>query len=469
MTIPVDIFHGKRTQVLGMARSGLAAARALTLGRAEVLCWDDSESGREAARTQGFTLSDPCADDGLRDMAALIPAPGIPLTHPKPHPAIAKAKRAGVPVLGDVELLLRQHPETTAIGVTGTNGKSTTTALIGHMLTTAGRRAEVGGNLGTAALALAPIAAGEDGAYVLEMSSYQLDLIEAGAFDIGVFLNITPDHLDRHGGLDGYIAAKARLFRNDKPGGVAIVAVDDAHTRTIADAMAERGTRRLVRVSADASCPGGVHVRAEDGWLIDDLDGAGVAALDLADCPALPGRHNWQNAVAAYAVGRLMGLDAKTCAAGLTSFPGLAHRQERVGHLAGALVINDSKATNVEATAKALASYDAIYWIAGGRAKEGGFEALVPYLDAVRHAFLIGEAAPTLDAALSPHVPTTLSGDLETAVAQATTLAGEEGGAGATILLSPACASFDQFKDFEARGDAFRAIVSRRSQATEGA
>ncbi|MBP5857730.1 UDP-N-acetylmuramoyl-L-alanine--D-glutamate ligase [Marivibrio halodurans] len=468
MTIPVDIFRGQRTQILGMARSGLAAARALREGAAEVLCWDDSEAGRAAAEGAGFPLADPTRPGGFQDVAALIPAPGIPLTHPAPHPAIAKAKAEGVPVLGDVELLLRQKAGTPAIGITGTNGKSTTTALIGHMLTVAGHRAEVGGNLGTAALALAPLESGE-GAYVLEMSSYQLDLIDRGAFDIGVFLNVTPDHLDRHGGLDGYIAAKRRMFRNDKPGGVAIVAVDDAHTRRLAADLVAAGTRRLIPVSAERPCPGGVHIDGAKATLIDDIDGAARAVLPLADCPALPGRHNWQNAVAAYAACRMMGLDAAQAAAGLKSFPGLAHRQERVGRLAGALCINDSKATNVEAAAKALASYDRIYWIAGGRAKEGGFDALPAHLGAVRHAFLIGEAADALDAVLSAHVPTTRSGDLETAVAQASTLAGEEGGTGAAILLSPACASFDQFKDFEQRGDAFRAIVARLADQEGGA
>ncbi len=457
MTVPVDIFRGERTQVLGMARSGLAAARALSQGGAEVLCWDDSEKGRAAAEAEGFHLADPTRPGGLERLAAMIPAPGIPLTHPKPHPALAAAKAAGVPILGDVELLLRQQVAAKSVGITGTNGKSTTTALIGHMLATAGRRVEVGGNLGTAALALAPL--GADGIYVLEMSSYQLDLIDRAAFDVAVFLNITPDHLDRHGSLDGYIAAKERIFRNGKPGAVAIVAVDDAHTARIADMLAAKGDRRLIRVSAEAPCPGGVYADGETA-LIDDLDGMAERALAFADCPSLPGRHNRQNAVAAYAVGRVLGLSAEAAAAGLASFPGLAHRQERVAEIGGIAYINDSKATNIEAAAKALDSYADLYWIAGGRAKEGGFDALIPHLGQVRHAFLIGEAADAMQAALAPHIPVTVSRTMETAVRQASTLAGEERGAGAAILLSPACASFDQFQDFEARGEAFRAIVS---------
>lgn len=468
MTVPVEIFRGERTQVLGMARSGLAAARALAAGGATVRCWDDSEAGREAAQAAGFTLADPSAPGALDGAAALVMAPGVPLTHPKPHPAVAAARAAGAPILGDVELLVRARPAARFVAVTGTNGKSTTTALIGWMLKSAGRQVEVGGNLGVPALALAPLE--EDGIYVLETSSYQLDLIDEAAFDVGVFLNITPDHLDRHGSLEGYVAAKARIFKNAKPGAAAVVAVDDAHTRRIADALAARADRRLVRASAETPCPGGVYAAPGAkgaAVLIDDLDGDAVAAATLADCPALRGRHNWQNAAAAYAVCRLVGLSARDAADGLASFPGLAHRQERVGEIDGVVYVNDSKATNAEAAAKALSAYDSIYWIAGGRGKAGGYAALEPHLGHVRAAFLIGEAADEMGRALSPSVPVVQCGDLETAVERASTLARKEGGAGATVLLSPACASFDQFKDFEARGDAFRTLVARR--AAQGA
>jgi UDP-N-acetylmuramoylalanine--D-glutamate ligase len=460
MTVPVTLFRGKRTQVLGMARSGLAAARALLQGGADVVCWDDGASGRNAAEDAGFPLSDPMRAGGYQDIAALIPAPGIPLTHPSPHPAIAKAQAEGVAVLGDVELLLRQQTDATAIGITGTNGKSTTTALIGHMLATANKRVEVGGNLGTAALALEPLEA--DGLYVLEMSSYQLDLIDRAGFDVAVFLNITPDHLDRHGDLAGYITAKKRIFKNDKPGAVAIIAVDDAHTRAIADELAAGDThaRRVIRISAQSLCPGGIYTE-DDARLIDDLDGRAQAILDFAECPSLPGRHNRQNALAAYTVARVLGVEAKVAAQGLRTFPGLAHRQERVAEIDGVSYINDSKATNIEAAAKALASYPRIYWIAGGRAKAGGFDDLLAHLDTVAHAFLIGEAGAEMAETFKGKIPVTLSETMETALTQASTLAGQEGGAGAAVLLSPACASFDQFKDFEARGDAFRTLVEQ--------
>ncbi|MEQ8603530.1 MAG: UDP-N-acetylmuramoyl-L-alanine--D-glutamate ligase [Marivibrio sp.] len=466
MTVPVDIFRGERIQVVGMARSGLAAARALALGGSDVACWDDGEAGRAQAQAEGFALRDPSAPGALNGAAALILAPGVPLTHPKPHPAVPAARAAGVPILGDVELLARQQTAARFIAITGTNGKSTTTALIAHMLSSAGKRVEVGGNLGRAALSLEPI--GPDEIYVLETSSYQLDLIEEAAFDIGVFLNLTPDHLDRHGSLQGYLQAKRRIFKNDKPGGAAVVAVDDVHTAQTADEIAARGARRLVRVSAEAPCPGGVYAEGPDR-LIDDLDGTAQPVVAFADCPALKGRHNRQNAAAAYAVCRLMGVSAADAAAGLKSFPGLAHRQELVAQIDGIAFVNDSKATNAEAAAKALAAYERIYWIAGGRPKEGGLDAALPHLAHVRHVFLIGEAEEAFEATLKDKVSTTRSGELARAVEQAFTLAGNEGGAGAAILLSPACASFDQFKDFEARGEAFRSAVKRLAHAREEA
>ena len=466
MTVPVDIFQGERTQVVGMARSGLAAAHALALGGSDVACWDDFEAGRTQAEAEGFALLDPTAPGTLDGAAALILAPGVPLTHPEPHPAVPAARAAGVPILGDVELLVRQQKAARFVAITGTNGKSTTTALIAHMLKAAGRRVEVGGNLGQAALSLAPLDA--DGVYVLETSSYQLDLIDQAAFDVGVFLNLTPDHLDRHGSLEGYLKAKKRIFKNDKPGGAAVVAIDDLHTAGVADELSARGTRRLVRVSAEAPCPGGVYADGPER-LIDDLDGRAEAVVAFVDCPALKGRHNRQNAAAAYAVCRLMGLGRADAVAGLKSFPGLAHRQELVAQIDGVAFINDSKATNAEAAAKALAAYERIYWIAGGRAKEGGLDAALPYLEHVRHAFLIGEAEEAFASALENKVSITRSGDLARAVEQAFTLAGNEGGAGAVILLSPACASFDQFKDFEARGDAFRATVKRLAGEREEA
>ena len=474
MPVSLDIFRGERVGVLGLARSGLAAAHALARGGAAVVCWDDSEAGRATAAAAGFEVADPAEPDVLDGAAALVPAPGVPLTHPAPHPAIARAKRLGVPILGDVELLGRAQPDARYLGVTGTNGKSTTTALIGHMLAAAGRNVAVGGNIGRAALALPPLDA--DGIYVLEVSSYQLDLIDRHAFDVAVLLNIAPDHLERHGGMAGYVAAKRRIFRNDKPASVAIVGRDDATSAAIADELAAAAAagpaaRRLIPVTGGgAASPGGAWVDA-DGRLIDDLEGAGERVLDLARCPALPGRHNAQNAAAAYAACRALGLTAAEAVAGLASFPGLPHRQERVATRDGITFVNDSKATNPEAAARALASYDRVYWIAGGRAKEGGFDSLTPQVGPVARALLIGEAAGALAEALAAAgVPVTRCAGLDAAVAEAFTLARSEESSGAetVILLSPACASFDQFKDFEARGDAFKAAVARLAGAESG-
>jgi len=335
-------------------------------------------------------------------------------------------------------------------GITGTNGKSTTTALVGHILKAAGIRVAIGGNLGIAALLLEAL--GADGVYVLEMSSYQLELTKSLAFDVAVLLNITPDHLDRHGGMDGYVAAKERIFAGQNARRAAIIGVDDAICRGIAAKLAAAG-HKVIPISAETAALGGVYIA--DGQLVDDIDRAQRRVLDLAQAERLPGRHNWQNAAAAFAAARALGVDAHDAVQGIKSFPGLAHRQELIATIDGVRYINDSKATNADATAKALACYDDICWIAGGVAKEGGIASLAPYFPRIRHAFLIGEAAPAFAVTLAGKVPSTRSGDLATALRQAHDAARQ----GGTVLLSPACASFDQFTDFEARGDAFRRLV----------
>ena len=451
--IAVDSFAGKRVAVLGLARSGRAAARALAAGGASVVAWDDDPAAREAVAGD-IPLCDLAAAD-WRGTAALVLSPGIPHRHPAPHPAVLRARAAGAEIIGDIELLGRAQPSARYVGITGTNGKSTTTALVGHILAAAGSRVEVGGNLGTPALSLMPL--GNGGAYVLELSSFQLELLATLAFDVAVLLNITPDHLERHGGMGGYVAAKRRIFAGQRAGSSAIVGVDDAICRDIAEAL--RGApARLVPIAAARKAPGGIYVDA--GWLIDATGPQPRRILDLGEAEHLPGSHNWQNTAAAYAVARVLGIGAEAAVAAIRSFPGLAHRQELVATIDGVRFINDSKATNADAAEKALACYQAIYWIAGGLPKAGGITSLAPYFGRLRHAYLIGTATEEFAATLGKSAPFTQCGDLAAAVAAAAAEARHEGVEGAVVLLSPACASYDQFANFEARGDAFRALVA---------
>jgi UDP-N-acetylmuramoylalanine--D-glutamate ligase len=449
---------GHPVAVLGLGKSGLATALALRASGVEVAAWDDAPDGRRAAEAEGVSLVD-LGEADFAGMRFLVLSPGIPHSFPAPHPVAARAKAAGRAIVGDIELLGLAEPDARYIGITGTNGKSTTTALIGHILAEAGIRVAVGGNLGIPALTFPAL--GSDGAYVLEMSSYQLDLIDTLVFDAAVLLNITPDHLDRHGGMDGYIAAKERIFAGQaepRPHGwpAAIIGVDCQPCRDIAGRLRARGHRRLIPFSVGTMIPGGVSVI--DGWLVDDLDGAAERVIDLGTIRRLPGAHNWQNAAAAWAVARVSGVPAATIAAALASFPGLVHRQQLVRTIGEIAFIDDSKATNVDAAEKALGSYDRIYWIAGGRAKEGGFAALDPFLPRVVHAFLIGEAAPEMADWLGERVPVTHAGAMARAVDAAYAMAVALGGPG-VVLLSPACASFDQYPNFEMRGRDFVARV----------
>jgi UDP-N-acetylmuramoylalanine--D-glutamate ligase len=446
-------FQDKSVAVLGLARSGLVAARALAASGARVIAWDDAEKGREAARQAGLTLADLATSEPL-DWAALVMSPGIPLTHPAPHPAAARALDAGIEVIGDIELLGRAGTGARFMGITGTNGKSTTTALIGHVMAALGLPSAVGGNLGIPALSLPEL--GPDGHYVIEMSSFQLDLIHRLRFDTAILLNVTPDHLDRHGDMAGYIAAKRRIFRNQQAGDTAILGVDDAYVRDLAAELAH-GPARLIRISAEGRVAGGIYVA--DGLLIDDLDGGAARILDLAAVPTLPGRHNWQNACAAYAACRVAGAKPADIAAAIATYPGLPHRQELVGALPGLRFVNDSKATNADAAAKALGCYDRIYWIAGGLPKAGGITSLAPFFPRIAGAFLIGQASDDFALTLDGRVPVTRSGDLATAIGQATAAARGDGAPDAVVLLSPACASYDQFTSYEARGDAFRQLA----------
>jgi UDP-N-acetylmuramoylalanine--D-glutamate ligase len=450
--IPVTAYEGQDVAVLGLARTGLAAAAALRAGGARVHAWDDAAPRREAAAAEGIPIAEPAGLDWRR-MAALVMSPGIPHTHPKPHPAAAAARKAKVPLVGDIELLVRSAPAARYVAVTGTNGKSTTTALIGHILKESGREVAVGGNLGTPVLSFAPL--GKDGIYVLEMSSYQLELTRSLACEVAVLLNVTPDHLERHSGMAGYIAAKERIFANQRPTQAAVVGMDDEICRGIAGKLRKETRQAVVPISGDRAVEGGVYVA--DGVMTDASGARATRVMDMGKASRLPGRHNWQNAAAAFAAARRVGIPADAAAAGIESFPGLAHRQELIATIDGVRYVNDSKATNADAAARALVCYDAIYWIAGGVPKAGGIEPLRALFPRIRRAFLIGEAAESFAHTLGNAVPHTRSGDLATAVAEARTAV--RAGDSAVVLLSPACASFDQFADFEARGEAFRALV----------
>jgi len=461
--ITLPYMAGFTVAVLGLGRSGLQTAKALLQSEAEVWAWDDNEDVRARAEAEGIPLVNLHQVD-WREPVTLVLSPGIPDRLPEPHPVAAMARQAGCEIVGDIELLGRAVPDASYIGITGTNGKSTTTALIAHLLNLSGREAQVGGNLGRPVLDFDPV---EPGAYyVLEMSSYQLERTASITFDVAVLLNVAPDHLDRHGDMAGYIAAKTNIFRRQTKPRAAVVGVDDEHSRKVYADLQATGAQTLVPVSCLGPVEGGVGV--EDGVLVDDLDGQGVRAFDLRELPALPGRHNWQNAAVAYAACRKIGVDAPVIAACLRSFPGLPHRQEPVATIDGVAFVNDSKATNADAAQRALACYRRIYWIAGGRAKQGGLAGTEPYFDHVRRAYLIGEAEDAFAAALDGTLETARCGDLDSAVRQAFADAKADGAEGAVVLLSPACASFDQFANFEARGDRFKQLVGEL-EGTRGA
>ena len=452
--IHVTPFEGRIVAVLGLGRTGLSATEALLRSHAEVWAWDDDALARDAAARAGIPLVDLSRCDWSTPKS-LVLSPGIPHTHPRPHPVVALARDAGCEVIGDIEMLARTQHGATFIGVTGTNGKSTTTALLGHILEAAGRPTQVGGNIGVPVLELQPAPPG--GLFVLEVSSYQLELAPSLTFDVAVLLNISADHLEHHGGMAGYMAAKTLIFRGQTAGATAVVGIDDEPSRAVFETLRKAGEQFVVPIAGGRPAAGGTH--AAGGILRDDSAGDDAAVLDMRRLVHLPGAHNWQNAAAAFAAARAVGVPAGAIASGIRSYPGLRHRQEPVATIDGVTYVNDSKATNPDAAAKALACYDTIYWIAGGRAKEGGLDAMQPYLGRIRHAFLIGEAADAFAAALDGEVALSKPGTLDKAVAEAQALARRHDNRDAVVLLSPACASFDQFDDFEARGDAFRELV----------
>ena len=457
--IPVRGFEGKKVAVFGLARSGLAAARALVAGKAEVVVWDEKPEAREAAHAEGFALEDLATADWF-SLAALMLSPGVPLTHPKPHWTVEKAREAGVEILGDIELFARTvaaspaHKRPKIVAITGTNGKSTTTALVGHVFRQAGRDVRIGGNIGVGVLALDDMHGGA--VYVLELSSYQLDLTSSLKADVAIVLNISPDHLERHGDMEGYVAAKKRILLNQGKGDTAVVGIDDPWCQQICTEITAANRRTILPISARRSMGRGVY--ALQGVLYDATGERVTEVADLMRARSLPGRHNWQNAAAAYAAGRALGLTVEDTVDGLMTFPGLAHRMESVGTIGKVRFINDSKATNADAARQALASYPKVYWIAGGQPKTGGIEGLSDLFSVVAKAYLVGEAEGAFARTLEGRVPYARCHTIDRAV-QAAFADARASGREAIVLLSPACASFDQFADFEERGEAFRTAV----------
>ena len=424
---------GQHFIVYGLARTGLSVLRFLARSGAGAVAWDEAATARAEAGAlfPNLPLTDPDRLE-LKDFDGLILSPGVPLNR---HPLARAARAANLPILGDIELFQRardQLPPHRLVGITGTNGKSTTTALIHHLLAAAGIPARLGGNIGMPILDQVPLPAG--GVYVLELSSYQLDLCQSLAADVAVWTNLTPDHLDRHGDMAGYFAAKARLFAMQQPGATAVIAADDRWTEQAPGAVPEGVA--LVRVSA-----------------------ADIAPHDQSRWPALAGPHNAQNIACAMAAVRALGISNASIEQGLQSFPGLPHRMEPVATINGVLFVNDSKATNPASVAPAIQAYPAIRWILGGQAKGADLDACLPHLAAVKAAYVIGEAGPMFAGLLRPFLPVTMSGTL----AQAVRDAAGDAVPGETVLLSPAAASFDQFRDFEDRGRAFRAAVEALS------
>ena len=464
--IPVRGFEGKTVAVFGLARTGLAAARALVAGGAKVALWDDKAATREAAEAEGFAVTDLTVADWSQ-FAALMLSPGVPLTHPKPHWTVEKARATGVEILGDIELFARtvnaapEHKRPKVVAITGTNGKSTTTALIGHICAEAGRDVRVGGNIGTGVLALDDMHGGA--VYVLELSSYQLDLTSSLKADVSIILNISPDHLERHGDMEGYVAAKRRILMNQGKGDTAVIGVDDAWGQRICTEITAANRRTIVPISASKAMSRGVY--ALDGLLYDASGERAVEAADLKRARSLPGRHNWQNAAAAYAAARGLGVSSEQASRALMTFPGLAHRMETVGVVGKVRFVNDSKATNADAARQALSSYPKVYWIAGGRAKTDGIADLADLFPRVIRAYLVGEATEAFAETLKGKADTVACGTIPAAAAAAFKDAAASG-QDAIVLLSPACASFDQFADFEQRGEAFRAAV--QALAREG-
>ncbi len=453
---PVTTFAGKKVALFGLGGSGLATTRALVQGGAEVTAWDDNENARAKALASGAAVEDLRIAD-WSEFSALVLAPGVPLTHPKPHWTVEKAQEAGIEIIGDIELFCRERaaraPKSPFIAITGTNGKSTTTALTAHILRNAGMDVQIGGNFGPPILSLEP--PDDDRFHVIECSSFQIDLTPSINPTVGILINLSPDHIDRHGTMDNYAASKTRLARGAE---IAFVAVDDELSDRIGRTLFENadGGRRVFPVSVQRKLDWGISL---DGANIRSNVGSDVVLGDLTGIRTLRGLHNAQNAAFALGAVSMWSFSPDTLQSGLGSFPGLAHRMEEVGRIDKAVFINDSKATNADAAEKALLSFDDIYWILGGTPKEGGIESLEHLFPKIRKAFLIGASAEDFARTLDGKVPYALCGTLEVAVTAAAADALESDAVEPVVLLSPACASYDQFPNFEVRGASFRDLV----------
>jgi UDP-N-acetylmuramoylalanine--D-glutamate ligase len=456
--IPITTFAGQKVAVFGLGGSGLVGASALLAGGADVVGFDDNAQSVAKASAAGIPTADLHNADWSK-FAALVLAPGVPLTHPEPHWTVALARNAGVAVIGDIELFCRERrklaPDAPFVAITGTNGKSTTTALIAHLAASAGMDAQLGGNIGTAILSLQPPRASylqPTRVHVIECSSYQIDLAPSLDPSVGILINLSEDHLDRHGSMAHYAEVKERLVAGVPDNGTAVVGVDDEWCRAIADRLEHAG-RPLVRISVRQELNDGIYVVGQRimrrGQTIAELGGVG----------SLRGLHNAQNAACATAAALALGLSPEAIQAGLRSFPGLAHRMEQLGRRGAVLYVNDSKATNADSAAQALACFGDIFWILGGKPKTGGIESLRGFFPRIRKAYLVGEAAEEFAATLGTAVPHEIDGTLDKALAAAARDAEASTVAEPVVLLSPACASFDQYRNFEVRGDAFRALV----------
>jgi UDP-N-acetylmuramoylalanine--D-glutamate ligase len=455
--IPITVFAEQQIAVFGLGNSGLLSARALVAGGADVVCFDDNIDKVADAEAVGLATLD-LHDLDWSKVAALVLTPGVPLTHPAPHWAVALANKAGVEIIGDIELFCLERAMSGAacplVAVTGTNGKSTTTALVAHLIKSAGHDAQMGGNIGVPALELEPFAPKR--VYVLEVSSYQIDLAPSLRATVGILLNVSEDHIDRHGNMENYAALKALLPASVEPDGTAVIGVDDRYTRHAADRI-ERAGRTVVRVSVLATLRDGYY--AEGNRITHSVAGKAYPVAQLAGIASLRGAHNAQNAACAVAACVALGLSLPEIQKGLVTFPGLAHRMQQIGRKDKILFVNDSKATNADSAAKALASFSDIFWIAGGKPKTGGIESLAEFFPRIAKAYLIGEAAAEFAKTLEGRVPYEISGVLSAAFDAAARDAAASGRKEPVVLLSPACASFDQYPNFEVRGKAFTDLV----------
>jgi UDP-N-acetylmuramoylalanine--D-glutamate ligase len=455
--IAITTLAGKKVAVFGLGASGLASASALLAGGADVVAFDDDAASVAKASAGGIPTADLRNADWSK-LAALVLAPGVPLTHPSPHWVVALARKAAVEVIGDIELFCRERrhhaPQAPFVAVTGTNGKSTTTALAAHLAASAGMGAQLGGNIGTAILSLESPQRGR--VHVIECSSYQIDLAPSLDPSVGILINLTEDHLDRHGTMANYAAVKERLVAGVPHEGSVVIGVDDDWCRQIAGRLEQAG-KQVERISIRRKLNNGFYL---DGSRIMRANGAEASPIaELGGIGALRGLHNAQNAACATAAALALGLDAPAIQAGLRSFPGLPHRLEEVGRRRAVLYVNDSKATNADSAAQALACFSDIFWIAGGRPKTGGIESLRSFFPRIRKAYLIGEAADQFAVTLADSVSHEINGTLDKALAAAARDAAASSAAEPVVLLSPACASFDQYRNFEIRGDAFRTLV----------